>query len=142
MALDSKTGKAAPVNRLMPETERENVLFKEAEARNKLSKSKRISGQYQKKIIISDNLNREINLNKGTEELLKPETWLERSLICQPQHRNMLGKVFGGFLMHGAFELAFSTAYAFAASLPCFLEIDHVDFLRPVSSSSSSNSTP
>ena len=88
MALDLKTGKAAPVNRLMPETERENVLFKEAEARNKLSKSKRISGRDQKKIIISENLNKEINMNKGIEELLTPETRLESSLICQPQHRN------------------------------------------------------
>lgn len=34
--------------------------------------------------------------------------------------------------MHRAFELAFSTAYAFAGMMPCFLEVDHVDFLRPV----------
>ncbi|CAN1236022.1 Acyl-coenzyme A thioesterase 2, chloroplastic [Linum grandiflorum] len=36
------------------------------------------------------------------------------------------------FLMHRAFELAFSTSYAFAGSVPYFLEVDHVDFLRPV----------
>lgn len=35
--------------------------------------------------------------------------------------------------MHRAFELAFSTAYVFAGMVPCFLEVDHVDFLRPVS---------
>lgn len=35
--------------------------------------------------------------------------------------------------MHRAFELAFSTAYAFAGMVPRFLEVDHVDFLRPVS---------
>ncbi|KAF2284693.1 hypothetical protein GH714_029337 [Hevea brasiliensis] len=34
--------------------------------------------------------------------------------------------------MHRAFELAFSTAYAFAGLVPYFLEVDHVDFLRPV----------
>ncbi|KAL6142835.1 hypothetical protein ACLB2K_061111 [Fragaria x ananassa] len=34
--------------------------------------------------------------------------------------------------MHRAFELAFSTAYAFAGLVPCFLEVDLVDFLRPV----------
>lgn len=34
--------------------------------------------------------------------------------------------------MHRAFELAFSTAYTFAGLVPCFLEVDHVDFLRPV----------
>ncbi|CAN1346020.1 Acyl-coenzyme A thioesterase 2, chloroplastic [Linum perenne] len=30
------------------------------------------------------------------------------------------------------FELAFSTSYAFSGSVPSFLEVDHVDFLRPV----------
>lgn len=35
--------------------------------------------------------------------------------------------------MHRAFELAFSTAYAFVGQRPCFLEVDHVDFLKPVS---------
>ncbi|KAK4408733.1 hypothetical protein Sango_0454300 [Sesamum angolense] len=34
--------------------------------------------------------------------------------------------------MHRAFELAFSTAYTFAGMMPSFLEVDHVDFLRPV----------
>lgn len=41
VARDSKTGKAAPVNRLSPETEREQLLFKEAEARNNLRKRTR-----------------------------------------------------------------------------------------------------
>ncbi|CAN0917875.1 Acyl-coenzyme A thioesterase 2, chloroplastic [Linum grandiflorum] len=36
------------------------------------------------------------------------------------------------FLMHRAFELAFSTSYAFAGSVPYFLEVDDIDFLRPV----------
>lgn len=35
--------------------------------------------------------------------------------------------------MRRAFELAFATAYAFAGSAPLFLEVDHVDFLKPVS---------
>lgn len=35
--------------------------------------------------------------------------------------------------MNRAFELAFSTAYAFVGQMPCFLEVDHVDFLKPVS---------
>ncbi|KAJ6390089.1 hypothetical protein OIU77_024330 [Salix suchowensis] len=50
----------------------------------------------------------------------------------EPQQRNIHGRIFGGFLMHRAFELAFSTAYAFAGMVPYFLEVDHVDFLRPV----------
>ena len=55
------------------------------------------------------------------------------SFICQPQQRNIHGRIFGGFLMRRAFELAFSTAYAFAGAAPHFLEVDHVDFFKPVS---------
>ena len=35
--------------------------------------------------------------------------------------------------MWRAFELAFSTTYAFAGVQPHFLEVDRVDFFKPVS---------
>lgn len=41
--------------------------------------------------------------------------------------------------MRRAFELGFATAYSFAGSAPCFVEVDHVDFLKHVSSCSSIN---
>ncbi|BFG42553.1 hypothetical protein CerSpe_288270 [Prunus speciosa] len=44
----------------------------------------------------------------------------------------MHGRVFGGFLMYRAFELAFSTAYAFAGLVSCFSKVDHIEFLKPV----------
>jgi acyl-coenzyme A thioesterase 9 len=67
------------------------------------------------------------------DSILMKDTRLENALICQPQQRNLHGRIFGGFLMHRAFELAFSTAYAFVGQRPCFLEVDHVDCLKPVS---------
>lgn len=142
MARDYKTRKAAPVNRLSPVTEREKSLYEAAEARNKLRKSK-ITGD--KKAIENGGMSRvEALLAEGRifcdmpaladrDSILLRETRLENSLICQPQQRNIHGRIFGGFLMHRAFELAFSTAYAFAGMMPSFLEVDHVDFLRPVS---------
>ncbi|GFQ04194.1 acyl-coenzyme a thioesterase 9 mitochondrial [Phtheirospermum japonicum] len=141
VARDYKTGEAAPVNRLTPETEREKLLYEAAEARNKLRKSK-IRGD--KREIQSGEVNRfEPLLAEGRifcdmpaladrDSILLRNTRLENSLICQPQQRNIHGRIFGGFLMHRAFELAFSTAYAFAGMMPSFLEVDHVDFLRPV----------
>ncbi|GAB2298174.1 Acyl-coenzyme A thioesterase 2, chloroplastic [Dionaea muscipula] len=42
VARDSQTKKAAQVNRLLPETEKEKQLFEEAEARNVLKKRKRV----------------------------------------------------------------------------------------------------
>lgn len=140
VARDSKTGKAAPVNRLSPETEHEKFLFEEAEARSKLRKRKRID----RREFENGELNRlESLLAEGRifcdmpaladrDSILLRDTHLENAMICQPQQRNIHGRIFGGFLMHRAFELAFSTAYAFAGLVPCFLEVDHVDFLRPV----------
>ena len=52
---------------------------------------------------------------------------------CQPQHRNLAGRVFGGFLMRRAFELAFAAAYAFAGRRPALAGVEEVSFLSPVS---------
>jgi acyl-coenzyme A thioesterase 9 len=132
------------VNRLSPETEKERLLFEEAEARSKLRKRKSVE---KRKEIQNGEANRlEALLAEGRifcdmpaladrNSILLRDTCLENSLICQPQQRNIHGRIFGGFLMHRAFELAFSTAYAFAGLVPYFLEVDHVDFLRPVSTS-------
>ncbi|XP_020539250.2 acyl-coenzyme A thioesterase 9, mitochondrial isoform X2 [Jatropha curcas] len=141
VARDSKTGKAAPVNYLSAETEKEKSLFEEAEARNKMRKRKRVE---ERKDYENGGVNRlEALLAEGRifcdmpaladrDSILLRDTRLENSLICQPQQRNIHGRIFGGFLMHRAFELAFSTAYAFAGLVPYFLEVDHVDFLRPI----------
>lgn len=130
------------MNRLSPETESEKFLFEQAEARSKLRKRKRGGDR---KDLANGEVNRlEALLSEGRifcdmpaladrNSILLRDTRLENSLICQPQQRNIHGRIFGGFLLHRAFELAFSTAYAFAGMVPYFLEIDHVDFLRPVS---------
>ncbi|GBF87343.1 acyl-coenzyme A thioesterase, mitochondrial [Raphidocelis subcapitata] len=53
-------------------------------------------------------------------------------LMSQPQQRNPYGRVFGGFLLRRAFELAFATCYVFAGSRPVFDSIDDVQFKKPV----------
>ncbi|GFY81275.1 thioesterase/thiol ester dehydrase-isomerase superfamily protein [Actinidia rufa] len=141
VARDSTTGKSALVNQIIPETEQEKMLWEEAEERNKMRKQKRV--QYKKEIEDGEVDRLKELLSEGRifcdmpaladrDSILIRETCLQNSLICQPQQRNIHGRIFGGFLMRRAFELAFATAYAFAGSAPCFLEVDHVDFLRPV----------
>ncbi|XP_021300767.1 acyl-coenzyme A thioesterase 9, mitochondrial [Herrania umbratica] len=140
VARDSKTGKAAPVNRLSPETEHEKFLFEEAEARSKLRKRKIIdrrefeNGEVNRleSLLAEGRIFCDMPALADRDSILLRDTRLENAMICQPQQRNIHGRIFGGFLMHRAFELAFSTAYAFAGLVPCFLEVDHVDFLRPV----------
>lgn len=143
MARDSKTGKSAIINQITPETEKEKLLWQEAEERNKLRKEKR---KQQKKEIEDEKEAERLNalLTEGRvfmdmpaladrDSILIKDTCLQNALVCQPQQRNTHGRIFGGFLMRRAFELAFATAYAFAGSAPLFLEVDHVDFLKPVS---------
>ena len=149
VARDSKTGKSAPVNRLSPETEREKQLFSEREARDKMRKRKReeqkggLENGIHKLRAEAERLNAllaegrvfsDLPALADRDSILLKDTRLENSLVCQPQQRNLHGRIFGGFLMHRAFELAFSTAYAFVGQRPCFLEVDHVDFLKPVKS--------
>ncbi|KAL6548686.1 Acyl-coenzyme A thioesterase 4, mitochondrial [Orobanche gracilis] len=141
VARDSKTGKSTIINQISPETEREKLLCEEAEQRNKSRKEKK--GEVKKEI--NDEEMKRLNemLSEGRvfcdmpaladrDSILIKDTCLQNSLMCQPQQRNIHGRIFGGFLMRRAFELAFATAYSFAGSAPCFLEVDHVDFLKPV----------
>lgn len=142
VARDAETGQSAPINRISPETEQEKLLWEQAEARNKMRKVKR--GEQKNKIDNQDIIRINELLAEGRvfvdlpaladrDSILIRDTCLQSSIICQPQQRNIHGRIFGGFLMRKAFELAFSTAYTFAGASPRFVEVDHVDFVKPVS---------
>jgi len=49
-----------------------------------------------------------------------------------PQDRNIHGKVFGGYLMRTAHELAWSAAFSFAGEQPTFVSMSDVSFHVPV----------
>ncbi|KAA8532155.1 hypothetical protein F0562_006703 [Nyssa sinensis] len=141
VARDSKTGKSALINQISPETEQEKLLWEEAEERNKMRKKKRGEPKKEieggevdrlKELLAEGRIFCDMPALADRDSILIKDTCLQNSLICQPQQRNTHGRIFGGFLMRRAFELAFATAYAFAGSAPCFLEVDHVDFLKPV----------
>ena len=64
-------------------------------------------------------------------DILIRDTAASNSLICQPQQRNTAGRIFGGFLMRRAFELAYATAYLFSGSRPTFEEVGSCALKRP-----------
>ncbi|CAL9235005.1 unnamed protein product [Arabidopsis halleri] len=142
VARDAQTGKSTPINQVVPETEHEKFLWKEAEERNKLRKQKRAQGKEEhEKLKDLERLNELLAEGRvfldmpalaDRNSILIKDTYHENSLICQPQQRNIHGRIFGGFLMRKAFELAFSNAYTFAGVSPRFLEVDRVDFIKPV----------
>jgi acyl-coenzyme A thioesterase 9 len=53
--------------------------------------------------------------------------------VTVPTNRNIHGKVFGGFLMRLAFELAFASVYSLSAGArPIFATLDETIFTKPV----------
>jgi len=72
-------------------------------------------------------------LSHPCRAVLLSATRLQNALITMPQQRNTAGRVFGGFLMRRAYELAFATAYLFTGRRPVFIELDEVSFHAPVS---------
>lgn len=64
--------------------------------------------------------------------LLMSSTKMQNAMIAQPQVRNLHHRIFGGYLMRKAFELAFANAYVFAGARPVFREVDDVSFAAPV----------
>ncbi|KAK9672167.1 hypothetical protein RND81_12G081400 [Saponaria officinalis] len=141
VARDAGTGKSAPINKILPETDEEKLLWEQAEARNKMRKMKRrektIDIDNKDATRISDLLAEgwifvDMPALADRDSILIRDTCLQSSIICQPQQRNIHGRIFGGFLMRKAFELSFATAYTFAGAAPRFVEVDHVDFVKPV----------
>ena len=58
---------------------------------------------------------------------------IQQSLVnCMPQDRNIHNKIFGGFLMRLAFELAYSTGLVYAKSNIQFVALDDIVFRKPV----------
>ena len=70
---------------------------------------------------------------------IKPENsvWFEDAklknlIICQPENRNRFNKIFGGFIMRQAFELAWANTYVFGKSRPFCMHMDDILFKAPV----------
>ncbi|KCV71049.1 hypothetical protein H696_01998, partial [Fonticula alba] len=69
-----------------------------------------------------------------TDEVIPTsKTCLDTTIFCHRQERNVHGKLFGGYLMRHAFELAFCTALTYTGgAMPIFLGQDEIQFKKPV----------
>jgi len=145
VAREPSTGKAALVNPIVPSTDDERIAFERAAQRQNLKKLKRTSSdgelalkqREQTKSIIGNLLEKAAPLKRmpalaDKNSILMYKTALSNALTCQPQGQNIHGRIFGGFLMRRAFELAHATAQLFSGGEIIFLEVDDVTFKRPV----------
>lgn len=144
VARDRNTGKGARINALIPQTEQERAWFHAAEQRAAAKKAARqispadaaeSTAKHKAEVEAIMTASRPFVSMPGLappDTLIIADTRLSNTLITQPQHQNTAGRVFGGFLMRRAFEIAFSCCYVFAGSRPHFLAVDDVTFKRPV----------
>jgi len=65
--------------------------------------------------------------------ILMSSTELESCFLCHPQNSNPGGRVFGGFLIHRAFDLAAASCFLFAGRQGKLHCVDRVLFAKPVS---------
>ncbi|KAL2912790.1 hypothetical protein HK105_207677 [Polyrhizophydium stewartii] len=145
VALDPKTGKPAKVHQLRLETDEDNHNFLLG-AEHKLSKKESSEMALSKvppkldEMLLIHELHRENQRYQGPDgAVLKPKDviWMKEAVqesltICMPQERNLHHKIFGGYLMRLAFELAYANALIFAESPIVFVALDDITFRQPV----------
>lgn len=135
VARDKQTGRAAPVNKLVfDENNHESAHIRLFEERKRIAAERKI----EKKKSITEpavlTLEETAALNVGNalnnmpavglpDAVLMRNTSFENTFVCQPQNVNTAGRVFGGFLMHKAYDLALATGYTFAGACPVFQEV-------------------
>lgn len=145
VARDPVTGRSHQINYLKVQTDEEKRLFDNAQESNERRKRNRSAGTLGEANITDatkEALAQEL-LEQGRlledmpglaagDAILHRQTKHTNTFMCYPQQRNCNGRIFGGFLMRQAYEIAFSTAYKFAGAHPRFLEIGEVCFHKPV----------
>ncbi|GIL65940.1 hypothetical protein Vafri_19567 [Volvox africanus] len=148
--LDSATRKAAPVPTMLPGSpadvdffcQRQAVADARRTARQQAQQHQQGSGGGEpytgavdadaREWIREARRLQELPALAPTDAVLMPSTCQHNTFICQPQHRNTSCRVFGGFLMRRAYELAFATTYMFGGVRPAFHKVEEITFTRPV----------
>ncbi|KAF8978706.1 hypothetical protein BGZ46_006228 [Entomortierella lignicola] len=146
VARDSITGKAAQVNPMFLRDDAEKKLFQMGEsekAKKRLATDSSLTKRpptEDERFLIHDLYLEYSEYDNPSSKTKKPEdvewmsdTKMSASHIMQPQDRNVHDKIFGGYLMRLAYELAFSNASVFISTRPKFLALDEISFRKPVS---------
>lgn len=141
------TNKAVFINPLDPQSPEEKAAFQLGEENKKkrlledtISLLKTPPSE-KERLIIHDLFLSTIDQQSGTLKVkVKPKNtiWMEDTklssiIICYPQQRNIFNKMFGGFLMRIAYELAWTTATTYCKQAPRMCKVvDDILFKRPV----------
>ena len=140
VATDPVTKKPVKIPPLQPETDVEKLQFeagkrraqaKKAARKNRKTLDQEVDVQAKKLLAEAGPL---LNMPSLADpnSILMNATQLQNAEMAQPQLRNLANRIFGGFLMRRAFELAYACSYLFGGARPRFLEVDEVSFQAPV----------
>jgi len=146
VARNPKTGRAAQINPLEVSGAEQEHLFKRGKQRIEARKLQREKAKASalgrsldddglaaaKELLEQANTLTLMPTRAQENEIMMKKTSLQNTLTAMPQHRNTAGRIFGGFLMRRAYELANATAYTFGGRRPIFHELDEVVFRSPV----------
>jgi acyl-coenzyme A thioesterase 9 len=142
VARDKYTGLAATVHQLEPETEMDKHLYKLGEERKRRRKNAAAQSltitppsPEESKLIhelfLAQQKRKSLRLISNDDIPMK-DTVIESTYLMQPQQRNIHQKIFGGYILRNAFELAYIAAYSFSKHRPTFIALDDNAFLKPV----------
>ncbi|XP_032828007.1 acyl-coenzyme A thioesterase 9, mitochondrial [Petromyzon marinus] len=146
VARNPATNKRAFVHPLKPEGPEEMALFQKGEI-NKLRRVNTSNASLLKMAPTSEEREIVHKIFLGTLDtrtvsfqgrcLPDNSMWMENAKlkglqICHPQERNIHNKIFGGFLMRKAFELAWANAYVFCGERVYVVAVDDILFQKPV----------
>ncbi|KAG0230228.1 hypothetical protein BGW42_001095 [Actinomortierella wolfii] len=145
VARDALTGKAAQVNPMLLQNDVEKKLFQMGEdhkARKRVASDSALTKRpptQEERFLIHDLYLEYSKYDDKEGKAKKPDNveWMADTKmsaihIMQPQDRNIHDKIFGGYLMRLAYELAFCNASVFIGSRPKFLALDEISFRAPV----------
>eukprot|EP00928_Gymnodinium_smaydae_P048344 TRINITY_DN32306_c0_g1_i1.p1 TRINITY_DN32306_c0_g1~~TRINITY_DN32306_c0_g1_i1.p1 ORF type:complete len:507 (+),score=99.87 TRINITY_DN32306_c0_g1_i1:102-1523(+) len=144
---DPATGRAAQINPLKLTTPEQERLFELGKKRDEVRKEHRKKAKRSelgikldadgiataKSLLAQTRTLESMPALASDNEVWLKETKQQNTLTAHPQHRNTAGRIFGGFLMRRAYELAHVTVHLFGGRMPVFLELDEVVFKAPVS---------
>ncbi|XP_038658706.1 acyl-coenzyme A thioesterase 9, mitochondrial-like isoform X2 [Scyliorhinus canicula] len=146
VARDPANKGAALINSLKPEGPEEENVFQQGHL-NKTRRTKlkeisllRTAPNEEERQIIHEIFLETLDMGKVSfhsrilpeNSMWMAETELKSLEICHPQERNIFNKIFGGFLMRKAFELAWANACIYGGSRPYPVAVDDILFQKPV----------
>ncbi|KAG2205628.1 hypothetical protein INT46_003455 [Mucor plumbeus] len=141
VAVDSVTGKSVRVNPLVTRTDKEKKISEYAQD---CKSHKRLVGESalskappteDERLTLHDiymNYSKESKAAAPESTVWMEDTKLQSVFLMQPQDRNIHNKVFGGYLMRRAYELAHATGSVYAKSPVNLLSLDEIIFKKPV----------